>query len=187
MWLVYAAALVLGGGILLIQLISGSDHDAGGVDHDLGGDHHPHEGPGLLSIRSLSYGTFAFGFVGGALHTLGLARPPAALGAGIASGAAAALLVGLVFRSLSDQTISGEASLEDAAGSLGRVLVPCGPGRAGKVRLTLKGQTVDVLAVTDAEEIAAGNDVVVIDVRDMVARVAAIAGGSIGDRNEGED
>jgi hypothetical protein len=53
--------------------------------------------------------------------------------------------------------------------------------------LTLKGQTVDVLAVTDAEEIAAGNDVVVIDVRDMVARVAAIAGGSIGDRNEGED
>ena len=171
MWLVYAVALVLGGGILLIQLVSGTDHEVG-ADADLGGDHHPHEGPGLMSIRSLSYGTFAFGFVGGLLHVLGLARPPVALGTGIASAVAAVVVVGLTFRRLSDVTVSGEASFEEAAGSRARVLVACARGREGKVRVTLKGQTVDMLATTDEDAIAAGSEVVITEMRDMVAHVA---------------
>lgn len=175
MWLVYAVAFVLGGGILFIQLVSGTDHDVG-ADHDFGGgDHHPLEGPGLMSIRSLSYGTFAFGFVGGMLHVLGLVRPPVALGTGIASGVVAALLVGLTFRRLSDVAVSGEASLHEAAGSRARVLVPCARDRAGKVRVTLKGQTVDMLATTDEDAIAAGAEVVITEVRDMVAHVASVS------------
>jgi membrane protein implicated in regulation of membrane protease activity len=171
MWLVYAAALVLGGGILFVQILSGTHHDAA-IDHDVGGDHHPHQGPGLLSIRSLSYGTFAFGFVGGTLHVLGLARPAVALALGLACGAAAALIVGLTFRRLSDESVSGQASFHEAAGSRGRLLVACGRGGAGKVRVSLKGQTVDMLATTDEESIAAGTDVVITEMRDAVAHVA---------------
>jgi len=51
------------------------------------------------------------------------------------------------------------------------VLVECGRGRTGKVRLSLKGQTVDALATTDEETIAAGAEVVVAEVRDMVVHV----------------
>jgi membrane protein implicated in regulation of membrane protease activity len=175
MWLLYAAAFLLGAGILLVQLLSGHDGHDGAPGHDLGTDassHHPMEGPGLMSLRSVSYGVFAFGFVGGALHVLGLAGPRLALVLGLVAGAAATLAVGLTFRELGDPTVSGEAGFHEARGATGRVLVPCARGREGKVRVTLKGQTVDMLATTDEDEIPAGADVVIAEVRDTVAHVA---------------
>ena len=181
MWLLYAAAFLLGAGILLVQLLSGHGHgDVGHGDfgHDVatdGGGHHPTQGPGVMSIRSLSYGVFAFGFVGGTLHVLGLASPGVALAVGLASGAAAAVLVGLTFRQLGDPTVSGEAGLHEARGAAGRVLVACARGRSGKVRVSLKGQTVDILATTDEEEIPAGAEVVIEEMRDMVAHVSRAA------------
>src|SRR5262245_49507660 len=141
MWLLYAAAFVLGAGILLVQLLSGHHgHDVGG--HDAVTDHHPSEGPGLMSIRSVSYGVFAFGFVGGTLHVLGLAAPNLALVLGLVAGGGATLAVGMTFRALGDPTVFGEAGFHEARGATGRVLVPCARGREGKVRVTLKGQTV---------------------------------------------
>jgi membrane protein implicated in regulation of membrane protease activity len=173
MWLVYAAAFVLGAGILLIQLFSGDGHGDAGHDLSLGGgDHHPLEGPGLMSLRSLSYGVFVFGFVGGALDLLGLASPSAALGTAVAGGVAATLAVGLTFRRLADPTVSGEAGFHEARGANARVIVSCARGRSGKVRVSIKGQAVDMLATTDEEEIPAGAAVVITDVRDTTAHVA---------------
>ena len=175
MWLLYAAAFVLGAGILLVQLVSGDDGHHLDVGHDFGtdgGGHHPTEGPGLMSIRSLSYGVFAFGFVGGTLHVMGLARPNVALAMGLAAGVAATLAVGLTFRELGDPAVSGEAGFHEARGATARVLVPCGRDRSGKVRVALKGQTVDMLATTDEDEIPAGVEVVIAEVRDMVAHVS---------------
>ncbi|HET8645708.1 MAG TPA: hypothetical protein VFO85_09485 [Vicinamibacteria bacterium] len=179
MWLVYAVAFVLGSGILLIQLLSGDDgHDGhvGDLGHDFsadaGGGHHPYEGPGLMSLRSLSYGVFAFGFVGGMLHVLGLASPTAALAMAVASALAATLLVGSMFRRLADPAVSGQAGFHEAQGSPARVIVSCARGRSGKVRVTLKGQAVDMLASTDEDEIPAGAEVVIDEVRDMVAHVS---------------
>jgi membrane protein implicated in regulation of membrane protease activity len=178
MWLVYAVAFVFGAGILLVQLLSGHGHDVGGGGHDFGhgasaGDHHPTTGPGLMSMRSISYGVFAFGFVGGALHVLGMAGPVAALVVGVLSGLAAALLAGLTFRNLADVEASGEAGLHEARGFPARVIVDCARGREGKVRLVLKGQTVDALATTDEESIAVGAEVVIVEVRDAVVHVAS--------------
>jgi membrane protein implicated in regulation of membrane protease activity len=174
MWLLYAAAFVLGAGILLVQLLSGHHgHDVGG-GHDLVTDaagHHPMEGPGLMSMRSLSYGVFAFGFVGGTLHVLGLTSANVALALGLVAGVASTLLVGMTFRELGDPTVSGEAGFHEARGASGRVLVACARGRSGKIRVALKGQTVDMLATTDEDEIPAGAEVVIADVRDMVAHV----------------
>jgi len=172
MWLLYAVAFVLGAGILLVQLLSGHGHDVGhGVGDGGGGDHHAHQGPGLMSMRSLSYGVFAFGFVGGALHVLRLASATGALLVGLISGAVATVAVGLTFRNLADEAVSGQAGLHEAQGAAARVLVECGRGRTGKVRLSLKGQTVDARATTDEEAIAAGAEVVVAEVRDMVVHV----------------
>jgi membrane protein implicated in regulation of membrane protease activity len=170
MWLLYAAAFLLGAGTLLIQLVSGDDGHDGGLDHDAGG-HHPLEGPGLMSVRSLSYGVFAFGFVGGVLHVFGLTSPTTALAVALGAAAAVTLLVGVTFRQLGDPSVSGQAGFHEARGALGRVIVACARERAGKVRVTLKGQTVDMLASTDEEEIPVGAQVVVAEVRDMVAHV----------------
>jgi membrane protein implicated in regulation of membrane protease activity len=172
MWLLYLMALVLGGGSLLVQLLSGGDH---AHDHDFSGPDHP-DGPGLLSTRALVYGLFTFGFVGILLHVPGLAEPRTALVVAASSALAAALAVGYVFRTLGDAAASGAATIDEARGREGRVLVSCGKGRLGKVRVGLKGHTVDVLATTDAEHIAAGALVTIVDVKDGVAHVAAADG-----------
>ena len=169
MWLLYLLALVLGGGSLLIQLLSGGDH---AHDHDFSGPDHP-DGPGLLSTRSVVYGLFTFGFVGALLHVPGLVEPRTALAVAVVSALVAGVAVGQVFRTLGDASASGAAAIDEARGREGRVLVSCGKGRRGKVRVGLKGQTVDVLATTDAEHIAVGAAVTIVDVKDGVAHVAA--------------
>jgi membrane protein implicated in regulation of membrane protease activity len=175
MWLLYLLALILGGGILLVQLLAGTDHHA--IDHGAfdNGDHggpHPYEGPGVLSIRSATYGLFVFGVVGGVLHVLGLASPGLALAGGLVTGALTTFFVGLTFKRLSDPQATGEAGFHEAKGGVGRVLVACTRASHGKIRVTLKGQQVDMLATTDDESIPAGTEVRVVDVRDDVAHVA---------------
>ena len=98
MWLLYLIALVIGGGLLLVQVVSGAAH--GGADHDLGADHV--DGPGLLSTRSLLYAFFTFGFVGTALHVPGILDPGWALGVALSSGLGALALVGYVFSVVGD-------------------------------------------------------------------------------------
>lgn len=172
MWLLYLLALILGGGILLVQVLAGSDHhgfDHGALDHGEGS--HPYEGPGVLSIRSATYGLFTFGVVGGVLHVLGLASPGLALAGGVVTGALTTFFVGLTFKRLADPTASGEASLHEVEGGSGRVLVACARGARGKIRVTLKGQQVDMLATTDDEAIPVGSEVLVVEVRDDVAHV----------------
>ena len=168
MWLLYLIAVVIGGGSLLIQLLSGGDHD---THHDFG--HDQPDGPGLLSTRALVYGLFTFGFVGALLHIPGLASPRAALAVAIVSGLLAALQVGQLFKTLGDTAASGAAALDEARGRAGRVLVAVGRGRRGKVRVGLKGHTVDLMATSDAELIAEGATVTIVDVKDGVAHVAA--------------
>jgi len=175
MWLLYVLALVLGGGLLLVQLLGGGHHGtldhAFGDDHLGGPDHHPAVGPGVLSMRSLTYGLFAFGFVGTSLHVLKLSGPMSALVIAVSAGMATTLAVGTTLRALGDPGASGEAALLEARGHRGRVLVPLSGDRRGKVRVQIKGQTVDLLATTTGGEIAAGAEVTVVEVRGDVAVV----------------
>jgi len=175
MWLLYVVAIVLGGGSLLVQMLAG-DHGAPGHGLDHGDVSHP-DGPGILSTRSLVYALFTFGFVGGLLHIPRVVEPRTALGVAIASAVAVAVAVGYAFQSLDDAGASGAAGLDEVRGRRARVLVGCARGRRGKVRVQLKGHQVDVLATTDEEQIAAGAEVVIVDVRDGVAHVATGARG----------
>jgi membrane protein implicated in regulation of membrane protease activity len=189
MGLLYVLALILGGGILLVQLIGGGHHDGagslghfGGADHLGGPDHHADQGPGVLSTRSVTYGLFAFGFVGTSLHALRLAGEPAGAAIAAAAGAAVTLAVGTTLRALGDPGATGEAALLEARGRSGRVLVPLSRDQRGKVRVQIKGQTVDLLATTAGGELPAGAEVMVVDVRGEVAEV--VAAGASGAREE---
>jgi membrane protein implicated in regulation of membrane protease activity len=179
MWLLYLLALILGGGLLLVQMLAGGHGH--GIDHDFGHveDTHSYEGPGVLSIRAAMYGVFTFGVVGGALHILGLARPGVALAAGVTTGLLTTFFVGLTFKQLADPAASGEAGFHEVRGQRGRVLVACSREHRGKIRVFLKGQQVDILATTDEESIPAGSEVVVAEVRDDVAHVRRATEGSV--------
>jgi membrane protein implicated in regulation of membrane protease activity len=170
MWLVYLIAMILGGGVLLVQVVSGKDHDPLHFDHDLGTGHL--EGPGLLSTRSIVYGLFTFGFVGAALHIPGLAAPGLALAVALVSGAVAGVGVGYAFQQAGHPEAAGGARFEEAKGRKARVLLPCSPDRRGKIRVSLKGHKVDMMALSQQGEIAEGREVVIVDVRDDVAHVA---------------
>jgi hypothetical protein len=174
MWLVYLIALVLGGGVLLLQIIGGSKGDLdhgleGHVHHDFG--HHGPE-PGVISTRALVYALFTFGFVGGALHIVGLTSPGVAGVVAVVAGVAAGLAVGYVFARVGHPEASGSAAFDDARGMRARVLLACAPDRQGKIRIQLRGQTVDLRATSEAGTLPEGAEVIVVDVRDDVARVA---------------
>jgi hypothetical protein len=169
MWLVYVLALVVGGGLMLVQAVSGG-HDTVDPGHSLDIQHHG-AGPGLLSIRSFIYGLFTFGFVGAALHIPGLTGRTPALLIALASGAAAGLAAGFTFERLGSAAASGAASLQEAAGHRARVLIDCASDRPGKIRLELGGQQ-DMKATTVGAVIRAGAEVVVVEVREDVALVA---------------
>jgi len=170
MWLVYAVALVVGGGIVLLQVLAGADHHIGTADASLDAHHAP-TGPGLLSTRSITFAVFAFGLVGTPLHAFGLASPTVVLAVAAASGVVAGLVAGLAFRALGHGGASGEAAFHEAKGQRARVLVPCARARRGKIRARIKGQLVDMMATTDEPQIAAGREVLIVDIHDDVAHV----------------
>ena len=145
MWLVYAIALILGGGTVLLQVLAGADHHIGAADASLDAHHAP-TGPGILSTRSVTFAVFAFGLVAG-------------------------LVTGLAFRALGHEGASGEAGFHEAKGQRARVLVPCGREQRGKIRARIKGQLVDMMATTDEAQIGAGREVLIIEVKDDVAHV----------------
>src|SRR5262245_21379808 len=135
MWLVYLLALVVGGGLMLVQTVSGG-HDSVDPGHSLNVQHHG-AGPGLLSIRSAIYALFTFGFVGAALDILRITGHLVAFAIAVLGGIGGGLIAGLTFARLGSVEASGAASLVQARGRRARVLLPCGPERPGKIRLEL--------------------------------------------------
>ena len=82
-----------------------------------------------------------------------------------------------VFRRLAHSETSTAAGAHDYVGKSGRVLIGFGGGTLGKLRLTLKGTTVDVLATSDEERpFAVGEEALVIQMNDTTAVVARVPG-----------
>jgi membrane protein implicated in regulation of membrane protease activity len=167
MWLVYLVALVLGGGVLLVQVVSGAGHGAD-LAHDVGTDHV--EGPSLMSTRSALYALFTFGFVGFGLHVPRILSPALAFVVALAAALGAGAVVGYVLQVMGDPKASGSAHLREVAGRRGRMIVGTAPGQRGKVRVALGGQTVDLLA-TSEEAIGDGAEVTIVAVQGDEARV----------------
>ena len=173
----YLAALIIGAGTILLQIVlasaghGGDVHDFDGHGHDVAHDHDASTWSIFLSSRFWTFLLLAFGLVGSALAVFGLAGTLLTAVLAIVSGILAGLLAALTFRALKRSQATGTASLDDAVGQIGRVLLPCEKGKIGKIRLSIKGQSVDVMAMTTDESIDVGRRAVVQEVRGGIAQV----------------
>ena len=158
---VFVAALVIGLGTLLVQLLGG--HDAGG--HDVGGhDTDGHDGGPLLflaSVRFWAFALLAFGLVGTMLLAFGFAGKIEASIIAAVAGIASGLLAHTVVRRLQGHGTSSVATSRDVIGQVGRVIVPPSTETRGKVRVSVRGSFVDYVA--RSEEALAENEAVVVE------------------------
>jgi membrane protein implicated in regulation of membrane protease activity len=175
MWAVYLAALVIGMGILVAQVVMGGKDaaDDHGLDKDIGKPAVADDAVALfLSTRFWIFFALAFGLSGTLINAFELATPLVvaliAAGAGVGSG----LFATLAFRTVKRMSTYTSAGASDAVGKTGRVLVAVAKGKVGQVRVALKGQSVDLMATTDDDEIARGADVLVEDMDGEVAHVS---------------
>ena len=148
MWLVYLLALVVGGGLLLVQAISGG-HDTVDAGHSLGRPA-PRRGPGPPVAPLRIYGLFTFGFVGRGPAHPGHRRARGRLCCWpLASGVAAALAAGFTFARLGSADASGRGLAASRRGAARRACCcRAAPDRPGKIRLDLGGQQVDMKATS---------------------------------------
>lgn len=165
----FLACAILGGGVLVAQLLLGAlggDHDlhgAGAHVHVHGGE--PSQGLHLLSVRAIAAGLAFFG-VGG---LAGMATPLGVLAAiplALLAGAAAMLAVALLMRAMLRLESDGTVRVEDAVGQTGAVYlaIPPGEGELGKVHLTVRNRLVEYQAICRQGALPTGAPVLVIDV-----------------------
>jgi hypothetical protein len=166
----FLTCAILGGGILVVQLVLGLlgiVHDGIDVHHDAhdGATDTASEGLNLLSVRALSAGVGFFG-VGG---MAGLASPFGLLLAiplGIVLGLAAMVGTALITRWMLTMEDDGSVSIHGAVGTTGTVYltIPAERSGAGKVLLTLQNRTVEYQAVTSQGPLPTGASILVVDV-----------------------
>lgn len=144
MFSLYLFALIVGGGLLLFSLFSGSDHHhQGGFDH--AGDHG--SAGEWLSLRTLTYFLFVFGGVGAVLsRSWHAAAAPLVLLAATASGLAIGGAVATAFSWLRRTDTTHRESDDSFIGLSGRMTLPFGPGGAGKVLVARGDRTFELLA-----------------------------------------
>jgi membrane protein implicated in regulation of membrane protease activity len=191
----YLFALIVGLGILTVQVLLGSKDGDAGKDVDgikdvdgakeieTGKDlvHAGAEGGGLTgadllamfaSVRFWVFGMLAFGLSGSLLTYL--SDVPAFLtaivasGLGVGSGLGASVSWRLLNRGSGRLTEDKRA----AVGRLARVLVPVSEGGVGKVRIELSGQTVDLMARTTGGGLERGDQVLIEDIDGEIAQVS---------------
>lgn len=170
MHLFFLTCALLGGAILVIQLLLGmlgivhDGLDSPGESHD-GHIEAAAEGLNLLSVRALSAGLGFFGVGGMAGLATGLGLL-AALPLAIALGLGATIATAMITRAMLRLEDDGSVSIHGAVGSTGTVYLAI-PGEcqgAGKVLLTLQNRTVEYQAVTSERALPTGTSVLVVDV-----------------------
>lgn len=190
----YVFALVLGSVLLGASFLLGGDHDADhdvdvgadadlDVDHDMdahadaGHDTHGDIGGFFGVLGSMRFWTFFaafFGLTGIVLDGLDLAVPMVAfalaIGVGFLTGWTAVTLI----KRLSANDTGVAAGVDDYVGKSGEMLIAAGPNRLGKIRIELKGTTVDVLAESDDQSIARGDDALIVEMRGAKAVVVKL-------------
>lgn len=153
----YLFAVAAGVTLLVASLLlGGKDHGAHGGEASLG----------WAPFVSLRFWVFflAFGGAAGlALDALEGNEAIAAVGAGVVGWAAGAIVVAVICV-VTKQSASSEVGGAELVGTTGTLVLPVGPGRPGKVRVTVKGRTEDFVAsiVDEGEELPTGAAVLVV-------------------------
>lgn len=191
---VYIVTAIIGGGMVLFSALGGL-HGSGDVDHGMdigghGGDaghdvgghglaHHGHETIGeagfwlpFFSIRFWTYLSAAFGITGLILTLLNAGAIATVLLASAVTGIASGLIAAYAFRALQVGQSSSELRMEDFLGAEAKVTVALRDSQPGKVRMSIRDDIIDMVAVSD-RPIEVGEEVMVLEVdanRVVVAR-----------------
>jgi len=200
---VYLFSLIVGGVLLGASILLGGDHDSDAdldvdadADLDLDADAaahgdadltHAHGDVGghgsldffLWTFRSIRFWTFFlafFGMAGLALTWLGLVESwMLTLGLSIGVGSLTGFGAAAVLRMLASDDSGAVASSDDYVGKTVRVIVPVEKDGTGKVRVSLRGNTVDVLATTDEDQsFSSREEAMIIEMDGTRARIARV-------------
>jgi membrane protein implicated in regulation of membrane protease activity len=180
----YLFSLVVGGGLLGVSIVLGG-HDAGHEVHS-GDALAPagQEGPlggaesylaWLVSVRFWTFFVAFFGLTGLVFEGLGLASAWVTLGVAIATGAVSGGGAMFVLRKLTKDETNSAVTTRDYVGRTGRVLVGFAAGGVGKVRLEVKGSSIDLLAEPeDARTYSPNDEIIVVEMSGLHAKVAHV-------------
>lgn len=160
------------------------DHDLA-MSHDVSGDHSlvgAHElAPTadfwlpFLTLRFWLYAVAGFGVFGTIASLLHLAAPPIILGLSIGFGVVAGTVVSYLMRLMKKTESDSSVREGDYVGVAGHVSVVPRNGEPGKIRMVVKGETIDMLALpSDGLELVRGEEVVVVGVEGTKVRVARL-------------
>ncbi len=158
--LIYMGAAVLGGLVMLIQVVMslfGAEHDVGhDVGHEAGGDHDGGVGSWLSFRAIVAFLTF-FGLGGMIASTSGLSGALSLLVAFVA-GMFAFLLTRLVMMQFNKLRSSGTVDVKNAVGSEARVYltIPEKNTGQGAVTVGIQGRTMQYRAITPGPELKTG-------------------------------
>ncbi|NVB43176.1 hypothetical protein G6O69_35460 [Pseudenhygromyxa sp. WMMC2535] len=192
----YVFALVLGAVLLGASIfLGGDDADADAdadmdmdmdADADVDGDldldghsGHGHDTHGdiggffgvLGSMRFWTFFAAFFGLTGLVLDGFDLAEPFVALPLAIVVGYLCGWMAVTLLRQLSANDTGVAAGIDDYVGKSGEMLLSAGPGRLGKIRIELKGTTVDVLANCEDGQLTRGQHALIVEMRGHSALV----------------
>lgn len=159
---IYLWCAIVGGAVLVFQLVAGLFGLEHGHAHDVSHDHGAGEGLNLVSIRSVA-AAFAFaGLAGLAARSMGAI---VSVVAAVAAGTVAMMAVAAIIKGLGRFERDATLSLDAAVGTTGVVYlsIPGHRSGAGKVHLTVQNRLVEVLAVTAEDPLPTGASVLVVD------------------------
>ena len=174
---VYAAALAVGGTLLLASLVLGHH----GADHP-GFDHAGGHGDGsaevglLASFLSVRFWTFALTFFGltGLIfeHVVPLEDGRKVLLVSAALGGTIGLAASFIVNKLRSQHVTSVPSEIGYVGLEGEVLLDVTPDEPGRIRVSARGSLIDLPARTESGRLEKGSRALVLDVANGVAQVA---------------
>jgi membrane protein implicated in regulation of membrane protease activity len=177
----YIFALIVGGLLLGASLLLGGhgDHVGGHAEGPAPASVGDLQGIESLLLRMLSarfwtFFTAFFGITGLILDGFGVVSSPwlaalCAVGMGLFAGSFASWLV----RAMTAESSNSAVSSADYVGKTGRLLVGFGPGATGKIRLEVKGSTIDLLCTSmDDGTYESRDEVIVVEMDGARARVA---------------
>lgn len=197
---VYIVGLIVGGVLVLLNALGASqehggfdtghdfsaDHDVS-VDHEIGADHDvgghdalAHNGAHSaqdtwIPFLSLRFWTYFFA-VGGAVglvmtYLSGLQEPTVAVYA-VPSGFLAGLVVSYSMRAIRRGEIDSSAREQDLIGKAALVTVALHDGQPGRIRCTVKGDIIDLLALPESTgDIPLNTEVVILGMEGQFAKI----------------
>lgn len=198
----YVFCAIVGGGLILLSALGGlseglmdgidshTDFDAGSVDYDHdvslghgeGFEHHVEMAKEFaptsdfwlpfLSLRFWIYAVGGFGLVGTLLSLFQMASPAVIPWVAAGFGVVIGTLVSYTMRALTKGELDSSVREKDFMGVMGQLTVLPRNGEPGKVRMSIKGETIDMLAIPDGDvEFERGEEVVVVGIEGTRVRV----------------